>query len=475
MKKQLRNLVVSFSVVALLAVGIVVWVYVVSPKLGTSSGSSSAPTSSTASIVVYKRNSADITALHIKNARGAFTIRQKKGKFSIDGISPALLSQDTVSTSVTTAADIEATRVIENNAKDLASYGLANPKAVLDITCNGKTETVNIGNDTPTSTGTYISVKGSNKVYLANGTMGTSYTGVASDFINLSVYALDSSSLNKLTRIEFGGSARKAPIILDETASSAAAAAASGASQEYTMSSPFNYPVNTDTISSLTSSLSSVSADSAISLDVSQKSLEKYGLANPKYTLSLTYDKKTTKLLFGTGYSGSGTTYLPVMVEGTPAIYKVDASTVQFYDYQLSNLTSTLLYIPNIGDIKSLQLTAAGKTDTLNISGSADNISGNVNGKAVKESNIKNFYENAIGITTEGVYEQPANGKVYAKFVYTYRNAKTPPVTVEFREIDGRRCSFTINGRTDFYTLTATVDNAIAKMNTLAAGKTVTD
>jgi hypothetical protein len=475
MKKQLRNLAISFSVVALLVVGIVVWVYVVSPKLGSASDSSSTETSSTASIIVYKKTSTDISQLHVKNAKAEFTIRQKSGVFSLDGISTALLNQDTLSTDITTVADIEATRVIENNAKDLSKYGLANPKTVLDVTCKGKTTTVNVGNDTPTSSGTYISLKGSNKVYLANSTIGSSFLATKTDFVNLSIYALDSSNLNKLTRIEFGGSSRKEQIILDETAASKTTAVSSGSTAEYTMSAPCAYPVNTDTISTITSDLESLSADSALSLDVSQKSLEKYGLVNPKYTVSLTYNKKTTRLLFGTGFSESGTAYLPVMVEGTPAIYKVDASTVPFYDYQLSNLSSTLLYIPNIGDIKSMQFTVAGKTYILNITGSSDSISGTVNGKKVKESNIKNFYESAIGVTTEGLFQQAANGKLYAKIVYTYRNAKTSPVTVEFKQIDNRRCTFTINGRTDFYTLTSTVDTAIARMKTLAAGKTVSN
>lgn len=474
MKKQLRNLVVSFCVVALLVVGIIVWVYVVSPKLGSNTGSSSSATSSTASIVVYKQNSANITKLNVQNAKGEFTIRKQGSSYSLDGVPTSLLSQDIVSTDVTTAADIEATSVIEKNAKDLSKYGLSKPKTVLTITSNGKTETINIGNNTITSSGTYVCEKGSNKVYLANSGMGTSFESTKTDFVDTSIYALDSSSLNKLTRVEFGGPGRKEPIILNETADSINAAT-SGSTPEYTMTAPYGYPVNTDTISTLTSNLSSLSADSALSLDLSSASLKKYGLVNPKYTVTLTYDNKTTTLLFGTGFSDAGSSYLPVVVKGRPVIYKVDASNVPFYDYQLSNLTSVLLYLPNIADIKTLQITSGGKSHTLSLSGSSTNISGSVDGKKVKEQNIKNFYEYAIGVTSEGLYTQTVTGKPYATFAYTYRDAKKKPVTVNFNEIDSRRCTFTINGRTDFYVLRSTVDKAISKMETLVAGKTVSD
>lgn len=474
MKKQLRNLVLSLCVVVLLVAGVLVWSNVIAPKINTSS-SSSTTTSSTASIVVYKKNSTKITKLHVKNSKGEYTINQKNSKFTLDGITTSILSQDSLSGTISTVADIEATKLIEKNATNLGSYGLKTPKEVLDITTSdGKTVTINVGKDTPVADGTYINVKGSSTVYKANSSMGSSFTEGKTYYIDTTLYTVDSSSLAKLTRLEFGGTSRAKPIVLQEdTAATKAAATSSGSTPVYLMKSPYAYPLNDTNVSTLTSAVESISADSVISLDVSDKNLQKYGLKSPTYTFSATYNKKKTTFDFGSSFVEDGTTYLPVVIEGKPVIYKVDSSNLTFYNYQLTDLTSTELFTPNISTVKSISVTSSNGSYTLNIGGTSSNIKGTVNGKIVKDANVRGFYAYVISVLTEGEATKPAKGSTYATVVFTYNDAKKTPTTIKYISMDSRRCFISMNGQGDFYTMRTSVDTMLTEMQNLVAGKTV--
>lgn len=475
MKKQLRNIVISLCVVVLLVAGVLVWTNVISPKIGSSSSSSSAVTSSSVSFPVYKTDSAKIISLHVKNSKGEYTINQKDGKFTLDGIAASILSQDSLSSAVTTAADIESTLLITKNAANLAPYGLKAPKAILDITTSdGKTATIYVGKDTPVNDGTYISKKGSSAVYKVSNSIDTTYMGTKMDYVNTTIYSVDSSSLAKLTRLEFGGSSRTKPIILTEDmAATAAGASSSGSTPVYVMKSPYPYPLNDTAPSTLTSAVETITADSVISLDMSEKNLRKYGLINPKYTFSATYNNKTTTFDIGSPFDQDGTTYLPVVVEGTPGIYKVDSSNMSFYNYQLTDLVSTQLFLPNINTVKSISVSSSRGSYLLNIGGTSSKIVGTVNGRIVKDANVRGFYAYAISVLTEGEAVKPAKGAVYATIVFNYKDAKKTPMTIKYITIDNRRCFISMNGHGDFYALRTSVDTVLQQIQNLANGKTV--
>jgi len=470
MKKQLRNIIISLCVVVVLVAG-VVSVNLLMPKKNSSSSSAS---SSTPEISVYKTDVKNITMVHIKTEKDDVIVRQSNGKYSVDGLDQKLLNEDSASTIFSTASNITAEKVIDENASDLSQYGLDKPSVTVDIVSSDKTVTVEIGKETLTKDGNYMKLKDSSKVYKITAAETNSLDYVKTDLVKLSICGFDSANAAKLTDITLGGSARPQPIVLKIDPSSVSSSSGSS-SVSYLMKSPATYPLNDENISTITSALQSLSANAVVSLDVSDANLEKYGLKNPKYTLTAVYNGNKMVLRFGTPYKEDSSTLIPIYLEGTPAIYNIADSTVSFYDWQLDDVTDSLLYTEFIDNIKSITVSKGSENYTINLSGTGTDLKGTYNSKELNTDNLRKFYEKFLEIKKYGTATRPANASTYAKVVVTYREASRKATTIEFITIDNRKCLYSLDGQAHFYIYTSDVDKMLNAIRDLIAGKTISD
>jgi hypothetical protein len=276
-----------------------------------------------------------------------------------------------------------------------------------------------------------------------------------------------------MTSIIFGGASRTAPIVLDEDKTGVAAAASSNTAAPFLMASPSNYALDSEKVSTLTTGLEAISATSALSLDVSPANLAKYGLKNPQYTFGFTFNGEQTIIDVGTPYVESGTTYLPIVLEGTQVIYSIDESTIPFYNWQMQDMCSTLLFSEYIDDVKSITVTTGTDSYTIDLTGSGDSIAGTYGTKKLASANIRQFYESLVGISFEGQATSPKNGSLYCHVEVDSHNSATAPVKMDFTTIDSQKLFWSINGKGDFYVLRSNIDIMIKAVRDLAAGKTV--
>lgn len=468
MRKQLRNIIISVCVVAVLVVGIVAVNFMVKPSASTSSSSAS----STASISILKTDSSKITVVHVKNSNGEYTIRNSNGKYSLDGVRSDYLAQYKLRNLVVSSSDVKATKLIEKNSSNLKQYGLDKPSITVDVTgVGGTTNTVEIGKENPTKDGYYITVKGSNNVYKAETSVESAFIGTKLDFAYTGLSSIDSSKLTKLTAMVFSGTSHKTPIALN-IAQNATATASTQNIPNYKISSPGSYDTDSDKMSTLISALESLTASNAISFDCSAANLSKYGLDNPEYKFSFTYLGKTTVFDFGKSYKSGSTTYLPVMVEGRSIIYNIDPSTVTFYNWQLKDVTSSLLYSENLDNVKTITVTSGSESYTINLSGTGDKIIATYGSKKLSLSNIRNFYETLLSISYEDEATKPAGGSDYASITYTFHGKKAP-VKMDFIKMGSRQSFWSINGKGNFYVLNSKIDTALNATRNFVAGKTV--
>lgn len=473
MRKQLRNIIISLCVVAVLVIGIVSVNIFVKPK--STDASSFLSTSSTASIQVFKTDFSKITSVHVKNAKGEYTIRQSNGKYTVDGIN-VTLNKTNLASAVSAVSSVKAIKVIDKNAKDLNLYGLQNPEAVIDVTSGGVTKTINIGKTTPLADGCYMSLKGSNEVYKAATAFSTTFTGAALDFVDTTILNIDESKMSDLTSIVFGGTARPNKIVLEAEKTKLSSSSSSSNSSSiplYQMTSPAGYALNTQNMNTLTSSFQSLSASNAISLDVSSANLKKYGLDKPQYSLSYTYSGKNTTIDFGTPYEDGSTTYLPVMVEGSSVIYRIDSSKAAFYNWQLKDICSSNLFAEEISAVKSVTVTSGSESYTINFSGTNNNITATCGSKKLTSDNANNFYQTLTNMSSEGQLTTPASGSAYVNIKVTFNDASKAPLSMDFITMGSRQCAWAINGKSDFYVLKDKVDNLLQVTRNFAAGKAV--
>src|SRR5581483_4499362 len=112
-------------------------------------------------------NDSDITKIDLKK-KGADEAALEKagGKWQIAAPKAYPADQDAVGQLVSSAANVSADRVVEDKATNLSAYGLNSPSLEVDITGKGgKVSKLEIGDDTPTNSGSYAKLEGDPRVF----------------------------------------------------------------------------------------------------------------------------------------------------------------------------------------------------------------------------------------------------------------------------------------------------------------------
>ena len=168
----------------------------------------SASKSTDTTIKVLSVPTDQVTELRLKNP--AQTIDLKKDGSTWQILQPEKLPADlnTVGGMLSTISSLNADKVVEDKASDLAPYGLKTPS--LDLTVvkkDGKTDELLIGDDTPTGSGTYAKLTSDPRVFSIGTFNKTSLDKPVNDLRDKRLLPFDSG---KLTRVEL--SAKGAPV-----------------------------------------------------------------------------------------------------------------------------------------------------------------------------------------------------------------------------------------------------------------------
>ena len=146
---KLRSLLAAVVVLLVLG-GVLYWSEHRKPATS-SSASSETPT-------ILKVDPATVTALTVKR-RGEppVTLDKSSGQWQITGPTPAAADGEAVSGMFSDLSPLTAQRVVDEKARDLATFGLNDPTIELDITTKGnKTSRLLVGDSTPTGDAVYV-------------------------------------------------------------------------------------------------------------------------------------------------------------------------------------------------------------------------------------------------------------------------------------------------------------------------------
>lgn len=480
MTRQIRYILITVGVLVVLVLALLLVKYL--PSAGTkksASGSSSA--SSAADITLTKIDTSKIKMVQVTNAKGTFTIRKNGSNYAVDELGNAPVSQASVENLVEEVASLSASQKVASDSSNLDQYGLKTPKSTVNIeTTDGKTTTITTGGSSPIGNGVYAMLKGDSNVYLVTSTFGDDVTQAANKLIDLVITSIENTNFGKVTKIAFGGAANPNPVQLaidpDAASTYSATTDSSGNVQPpaYTITSPGNYASNSENLTTLLNGLSSFSASDFVTSDMSDQTLEKYGLKNPAYTISYTYNGKENTVSFSQPTDVNGSSYLYVRTSDKNVIYDVATSTVSFYKWGLSDLAASLVFTPpNIDDVKTVTVTAGSNTWIYGLNGAGDSLKVTEGSKTLNTSNFRNFYENLIGFTNAGVSSEGANGALQLKITFTYHNASKRPDVIEFHKIDDYKSEYVINGQANFYVKSTSVNQVIQYAQDIINGKSV--
>ncbi len=141
-----------------------------------------------------------VQEIRIRKAAQTVDLKRENNKWQMTQPEPLPADQDAVGSIVTTVSALNADSVVDPKATDLAPYGLKDPGVDLQIVKkDGKTDTLLVGDDTPTGSGTYAKLANDPRVFTIGSYVKTSIDKSPGDLRDKRLLPFDS---DKLTRVE---------------------------------------------------------------------------------------------------------------------------------------------------------------------------------------------------------------------------------------------------------------------------------
>jgi len=138
--------------------------------------------------------------LRKRDAEPVVLRKSDAGKWEMTAPKPLPVDQDTVSSMTSTLSSLDAGRLAEEEASDLAEFGLAAPSFELQLTKkDGKIERLYFGDESPAGGGFYARKEGDPRVFTVASYNKTSLDKSARDLRDKRLLTFDS---DKLTRVE---------------------------------------------------------------------------------------------------------------------------------------------------------------------------------------------------------------------------------------------------------------------------------
>lgn len=428
MKRNKRTLIVLAVVVIVLVAAILA--LLLPDQLSGDTASSSVSSSTTSTL--YEYASKDLKSLQVKNKSGSFTIvpdaeatAKAESEAAASAASSASSAATTTVDTVFKVQELEGlplnTSAVASAAKDgyvfatvktvttaeddqLENYGLTDSTATAKWTStftNGTTKTLLVGSQTPLdSTSYYVREEGSNTVYAAN--VDSSLLGSVTGLVSNNVTNYQAPDDDAGTGASTASSPFQQIAITNQQGSFTLSRSGKGADW-----SVDGQPASGDAVSTLSSGLAALTADSVAAIHPDSAALTKYGFNAPAAKASLKLlDGSSQTLLIG-GTDSDGKYY--AMLQGGQVVYLLPSSGLSWLTQSAIDLRDLKILSNEVTDIASFQITGSKsydfevtrKEDTA--SSTEDNksytYSATVNGKAVSDySTYETFFTAASNL-----------------------------------------------------------------------------
>lgn len=159
---------------------------------------------------VFTVEAAKIDQIEIKAESGEKTTLKRSGTAWTIAEPAAAAQPDeaTVSGITSGLASLEVQRVIDENASDLAEFGLASPKVEVAFTAGGKQQRLQLGQKTPSGTDIYARLADQKRVFLVSSYLETTFNKTTFDLEDKTVLKLDRAKVDALSIDAAGHSLR---------------------------------------------------------------------------------------------------------------------------------------------------------------------------------------------------------------------------------------------------------------------------
>ena len=387
--------------------------------------------------------------------------------------------QASIQSIVNSFTSMNAQREIEKTPTDLAQFGLQPPVATAIATLtDGSTVEFEIGNKTPTGTGYYFMKKAAKPLYTVATYSVSPLLSTLNDLRNKQLTSIDTKKLTYLKLTQKGTTIEIKPI-------PPGSALQNVSFSNFEMVQPYKTPhaVATD---KLNTALKGFPAYLTIQSFVNDHptNLSQYGLGAGATQLVMKDDKNVLDIELGNKLP-NGNMY--AKLPNKPSVFEVSYSDFQSVLSETPfNLLDKFLLIPNIANVDGITIKTSTKTYTAMITrvpqkGAKPDSSGkiptnntySVNGKDVKESDFKAFYQNVIGLLADSPNPNP-NVPFNPEVTVTFHLNKGPQHTYSEYFVPYNRDFYAVflDGTTQLLLDRSQVKKMITSAEDVIAGKT---
>lgn len=384
-------------------------------KVDDNSSSSAVVKPENESLTVYERGKADVKSIKIKNSNGEYTVTRlhkavdddDNTTFQVDEFKEFKMNDSELNNLAINAQSLYAVRVIDTEAADLSVYGLDKPVTEVTVTFDGddpETYDIIVGDIVPGNENRYMSLKGTNKVYVIASNFMDNFgyepefyisrdvTEEKNDDIIVKKLTVDRKDLDYDIVLEYDPEAEKRT---------------GGTLATSVMTSPVKAYINASEATKYTSDLFGLTASNLLSIDPVEEELELAGLKNPQCTVTAELSDGTkTVLKIGNNFSSSNTdaTGYIAMVEGQRIMWQFAEGSLPWVKMKPEDAMSQMIFGDYIYDVSEISIEASGKTEKFECTGdSEETLDVKYNGKAYDAQRFKSFYQALIKAPAEEI------------------------------------------------------------------------
>lgn len=384
------------------------------------------------------------------------------------------LNQETFTTIANNSAAITAKQLVEENAEDMAKYGLAEPTAEVTVTyADDSAVSFITGTVVPTDTSSqYFAIKGSNDVYIYTASKLACFANSRYYYVKTKLMDdYDSEAAPTIEKITVVRPDLEEPIVIEAVPEdSENASYISYSTHQFT--SPYNVYVDQTNHSDLIYNFFGLTASECVWVGMEEKDYELAGLNEPSATITMLFLNKEYTITLGTpivsqttNEDGTVTTsltgYYGQFSEDPDVLYIFAPASVPWATMNVTDCMARLFLLPYIYSLDTLTYKDADRTvefkvETIPAASEDEDPTYQFyeNGEPLQdEDKFKELYQYFISAYGEDIYTDEARGDFICSLTYKYSDPTRETDTVEFyQSADDRKTVISVNGQNLFKT-----------------------
>ena len=463
-------------------------------------GSSVAETSSANEMehyVLLEKESSEISAIKAENEAGGFTLDKPasgKSSWTIEEISSINQNTSLKESVISSCGGMEASRLAEENAENLAKYGLEEPRASFEVSyTDGSSKRMLIGDEAPEARYTYVKLADDGDVYMMLGSKLSNFLCSANAYANLT---LIEKPINEADWPDYGKQTITRSDWDYEVVFENDPHDNEGMLSGQVISEPIFAYLNITGSTGVTHGMWGLTASACATVSPTDEQLAEYGITEPRCVVNLKGDEYDYTLTVGSeAYDPTvAETDIPLLtgyyctikgVTGFDAVYIIPEYSLPWVTFKIENVISNLMTSNYIVDLAQIsieidgeptvyEMTTNGNHDDYDENGKvADIQSVKVNGKDIDVYEYKSLFQFIMTCPTNEVcFDEPA-GDPEVIIKQTRKDGLED--TIELYKDTARRYIVKLNGKTSFRIQSTWVDSLKTNMEALENGGKVND